>query len=88
MKQRDIQTIINNRGFERGVIHILTEQQEQITTVAQGISEISILMDKMVDIVMTSQAVVEGVTAVVDKVKKSLDDEDDLNSATQLIGQN
>lgn len=87
MKQRDIQVIINNRGFEQGVIFILTEQAEQISVVSKAVADLGMLMNKMSDIVTNMQVITENVTNTIDHMNKSLSDEDDLNSPTQMIGQ-
>lgn len=85
IKTREIKTILTNRGYELGTLHVLEALSEEIKQNARDLKELAHMFDKMVDSM-------DGMMAVAGRMKETIEkfgkepDEEDLGPSTQGIG--
>lgn len=90
MKTREIEEIVKNRGFERGMVYIAQALNEQVNQMAKAISELEKAMHLLAD---TQMNVVKGVGGVRSELVGTLrkaglsveEPKDDLGPSTQGI---
>lgn len=89
MKTRNIADIFRDKGMERGTLHVLEMQQEQLNTLQRSIRELAAMQDQ---IITSLQNVVAGTTGMRHEMMKRLKQaglampDDDLDPNTHSLG--
>lgn len=89
MKTRNIEETLRNRGFERGTLYVLEQQNEQIRMMEKNMATMAQMLNQMVDALNN---VVDGATGMKMEMQKALKkagvsvDSEDIGENTHRIG--
>lgn len=85
MRAREIEEEIKNRGFERGVVYVLSALAEQNNQNKRDIREMAVMLDKVIDMSGGIMAVAENMKGALEGFGSDMR-EPSLGASTQHMG--
>jgi hypothetical protein len=84
IKARDIRTILQEKGAEKGIIYLFETFAEQDRDLERQLKSMAEMLDQMTDIITSITAVGENMKATIERINGQAEDGLDIN--TQDLG--